>query len=90
VGFAIKSRLERNLTSLAKCKYDCLMTMQIPLGNNQHATLISAYAPTMINPEEKKDKFYEDFDAAIRNMPRPNKLIILSDFNARVGSDHKT
>jgi hypothetical protein len=30
------------------------------------------------------------FDAAIRNMPRPNRLIIVGDFNATVGSDHGT
>jgi hypothetical protein len=44
----------------------------------------------MTNPKVKKDKLYEDFNAVIRYVPRPNKLIILGDFNARVGLDHKT
>jgi hypothetical protein len=95
MGFVIKSRLVKKLRSLPtrslpKGISDRLMTMQIPLGNNQHATLISSYAPTMTNPEEKKDKLYDGFDAAIRNVPGPNKLIILGYFNARVGSNHKT
>ena len=50
-------------------------------------THVSAYAPTMTNPDEVKDKFYEDLDALISNVPTSDKLIILGDFNARVGCD---
>ena len=51
------------------------------------ATFVSAYAPTMTNPDEVKDKFYEDLNALISNVPTSDKLTILGDFNARVGCD---
>ena len=57
------------------------------LSKNNFATLISAYAPTMTNSDEEKDKFYEELDAAISGTPKTDKLIILGDFNARVGKD---
>ena len=66
------------------------MTMKLPLGNKKNATLISAYAPTMTNPEETKDKFNEELDALIAAVPQLEKLIVLGDFNARVGTDHQT
>jgi hypothetical protein len=91
VSFAIKSRLViKNITSLPKGINDRLMTMQIPLSNNQHATILNANAPTMTQNPVEKDKFYEDFDDAIRNVPWPNMLIILGDINAWVGLDHET
>jgi hypothetical protein len=34
-------------------------------------------------------KFYEELDSVISSVPKPEKLIILGDFNARVGTDHK-
>ena len=63
--------------------------MQLPLEKGTKATLISAYAPTMTNPEDTKDKFYEELDALITDVPQPDKLIVLGEFNARVGTDHK-
>ena len=45
----------------------------------------------MTNPEEVKDQFvYEQLDALIAAVPKFEKLIILGDFNARVGTDHHT
>ena len=64
------------------------MRVRLPLPKKKVATLISAYAPTMSNPDEVKDKFYEDLKEAIAAVPKTDKLIILGDFNARVGSDH--
>ena len=90
VGFAIKTHLVNKLTSLPKGVSDRLMTLQLPLGENKEATLISAYAPTMTNPEEVKDRFYEELESTITSVPRKNKLIILGDFNARVGTDHQS
>ena len=41
----------------------------------------------MTNPDETKDNFYEDLNTVIAAVPNADKLIILGDFNARVGSD---
>ena len=42
----------------------------------------------MTSSEEVKDKFYDDLEAQIASVPKSDKLIILGDFNARVGADH--
>lgn len=89
VGFAIRSYLINKLSSLPKGLNERLMHMRLPLKGKRHATIISAYAPTMTNPEETKDKFYEDLEALIKSVHKEDKLIILGDFNARVGTDYQ-
>ncbi|KAJ1104385.1 hypothetical protein NDU88_001797 [Pleurodeles waltl] len=66
------------------------MSLRLPLKGKCHATFISAYGPTMTNPEEIKDKFYEDLEFLITSVPKEDKIIILGDFNARVGTDYQT
>ena len=66
------------------------MILRRPLPGKRHATIVSAYAPTMTNPDEVKDKFYDDLDSVISAAPRTDKRILLGDFNARVGTDHQT
>jgi hypothetical protein len=90
VGFAIQTTLVNKLTTLPKGINDRLLSLRLPISGKKHATLISAYAPTMTNPDDVKDKFYEDLEAAISSVPNSDKLIIMGDFNARVGSDHST
>jgi len=87
VGFAIKNHLVPKLASLPKGINDRLMSMQIHLHDGKRATLISAYAPTMTNPEDVKDRFYEDLDTLLSSVSNTDKLILLGDFNARVGRD---
>ena len=60
VGFAIKSHLVSKLSGLPKGINDRLMTLRLPLSGKKHATIVRAYAPTMTNPDEVKDKFYDD------------------------------
>ncbi len=88
VGFAIKNELLARLPETPVGINERLMTLRIPLAKCRHATLISAYAPTLVANDEVKDIFYQALDAAIAKIPRNEKLILLGDFNARVGKDH--
>ena len=73
VGFAIKSHLVSKLSGLPKGINDRLMTLRLPLSGKRRATILSAYAPTMTNPDEVKDKFYDDMDSVISAAPRTVK-----------------
>ncbi|BHF81437.1 hypothetical protein SprV_0702456700 [Sparganum proliferum] len=43
----------------------------------------------MTSPEAAaRDKFYEDLHAFLATVSKADKLIVLGDFNARVGIDH--
>ena len=78
------------LVSFQDCINDRLMTWRLPLSGNKHATIVSAYAFTMTNPDEVQDKFYNDLGDVISATPRTDKVILLGDFNTRVGTDHQT
>nr|VZI30564.1 unnamed protein product [Spirometra erinaceieuropaei] len=65
------------------------MSLRLPLRRGgQFATIISAYAPTMTNPDAVRNKFYEDLHSLLATVSKADKLIVLGDFNARVGTDH--
>ena len=51
------------------------------------ATFISVYAPTLTNTEEVKEQFYSDLRDTIKRVPADDRLILIGDFNARIGSD---
>ena len=65
------------------------MKIRIPLAKNRYATVFSCYAPTLDSADEDKDTFYEMLDAQVQSVPLADKLLVLSDFNARVGSAHQ-
>ena len=88
IGFAIRTRLVKHLDgNFPMGINERLMTMSIPLEGST-LTIISAYAPTLAQSDETKDKFYGELSDAIENVPSSHKLLVLGDFNARVGSDH--
>nr|VZI23764.1 unnamed protein product [Spirometra erinaceieuropaei] len=49
---------------------------------------MSAYAPPMSSPDAAKDKFCEDQHALLTTVSKADNLIVLGDFNTRVGTDH--
>ena len=85
VGFAIKLHLVSKLSGIN----DRLMKLRLPLSGKRHAAIVSAYAPTMTNSDEVKDKFFDDLDSVISTTPRTDKLL-MGDFNASMGTDHQT
>ena len=88
VGFAVKNSLlpmivpptggSERILSL------CLST------SSGMVNVISAYAPTLCSPQEMKDQFYEDLDNIINKIPETEHIILLGDFNARVGAEHSS
>nr|VZI52208.1 unnamed protein product [Spirometra erinaceieuropaei] len=88
VAFAIRNDIVGRLPSLPQDINDRLMSLRLPLWGGKFATIISAYAPTMTNPDAVRDKFYEDLHALLATVSKADKLIVLGDFNARVGTDH--
>ena len=50
-------------------------------------TLIGVYAPTLMAPSDTIDEFYENLCATISKVPPKDEVVLLGDFNARVGRD---
>ena len=64
-----------------------VITLRISIGKTRYATIISAYASTTTNPDQTKEEFYELLGQTLQKIPPTDKVIILGDFNARVGDD---
>ena len=88
VGFAIKTSIFREHQLTPTALSERLMTIRIPLPSNSHMTLISTYAPTLDADEDVKNQFYQQLNDTILQVPPRDKLLVLGDFNARVGRDH--
>ncbi|BHF84986.1 hypothetical protein SprV_1002814100 [Sparganum proliferum] len=89
VAFAIRNDIVGRLPCLPQDINDRLMSLRLPLRRGgEFATIISAYAPPLTSPMAARDKFYEDLHALLATVSKADKLIVLGDFNARVGTDH--
>ncbi|VDL94764.1 unnamed protein product [Schistocephalus solidus] len=88
VAFAIRNDIVGRLPCLPQGINDRLMNLRLPQLGEKFATIISTYAPPMTRSDAAKDKFYEDLHALLATVPKEDKLIVLGDFNARVGTDH--
>ena len=89
VGFAIKSDLVENLERPAGIT-DCTMELRVPLPCGRFLSVLSVYDPTLEAIEEVNLAFYGALREAITKISVEEKLIILGDFNARVGKDWET
>ena len=87
VGFAIKNSIAANLNQKPVGVNERLMTLRIPLTKEKYATFISAYAPTLTNSDEAKEKFYEELRSILLKIPPNDNIFLLGDFNARVGNE---
>ena len=89
VGFGIRISLLSRFPESPSAISERLMTLSVPLATQgRFMTLISAYAPTLVADDATKDRFYGDLHGVLRSVPRSDKLFLLGDFNARVGTDH--
>ena len=90
------------LTEMPHLVNDMIMTMRIPLTKDRndkivsayativsaYATLVSAYATTTVNPEENKETLYSQLKGTLRNIPSTDKVLLIGDFNTRIGREN--
>uniref|UniRef100_H3AI42 Endonuclease/exonuclease/phosphatase domain-containing protein n=1 Tax=Latimeria chalumnae TaxID=7897 RepID=H3AI42_LATCH len=87
VGFAIKNELINQLNEFPIGINERLMTLRLNLVGNRYATIISVYAPTLDADDEIKEEFYSNLDQVLSGIPEGDRLILLGDFNSRIGRD---
>lgn len=56
-------------------------------GKFCNITAISTHAPTEDKDDDVKDAFYEDLRRAVESTPKHDALLLLGDFNAKVGRE---
>ena len=56
-----------------------------PNQDNKFATILSVYAPTLQAETGVKEAFYRDLHNLLQQVDSKDKVLILGDFNARVG-----
>jgi len=86
VGFAVRNSL---LGMIEPCQQGTERLLSLRLNTTTGpVNLISVYAPTLSASKETKDEFYDQLDSLIQRIPKDEQLLLLGDFNARVGADH--
>lgn len=89
VGFAIKTKMVQDYQLTPIAISERLMTLRIPLSDGIFMTLISAYAPTLDADEDVKNSFYHQLNAILTKISSKDKILLLGDFNARIGRDNR-
>ena len=88
MGFAIKKDIVTKLTEMSRPVSDIIMTMRLPLSKDNFTTIISVYGTTMTNPDENKEAFYNHLASVLSGISRTDKLLLIGNFNARIGRDN--
>ena len=50
-------------------------------------TIIQVYAPTTDHSDEEIEEFYQQLENTVKKMPKKDRLVVMGDWNAKIGSD---
>lgn len=81
VGFVMNNKLIHTLADVVALS-DRIMSCTFAQATT--ITLITAYAPQAMRPEEEKETFYQQLDDAFKGASKKGPTWVLGDFNARV------
>ncbi|KAJ3601039.1 hypothetical protein NHX12_032012 [Muraenolepis orangiensis] len=84
VGLMVSPRARRALRRVQQHTDRILIA---DFEGNPVTTVMSVYSPTNAAPVEDVEKFYDELRTAIHHVPAHNFLVILGDFNARLGPE---
>ncbi|KAJ8709706.1 hypothetical protein PYW08_009710 [Mythimna loreyi] len=83
VGVVLDSKLKESVMEVHRMN-DRIIVVKVMLENVM-LNVVSVYAPQVGCNETVKEKFWEDFDTALMNIPVHEELIVGGDFNGHVG-----
>ncbi|XP_047996924.1 uncharacterized protein LOC125234635 [Leguminivora glycinivorella] len=83
VGILVKNELTKYITNFLPFSERCML-LQIS-GQPFNISLIQAYAPTADKNDETIEEFYRQLEEIIKSIKSQDLVIILGDFNAKVG-----
>lgn len=85
VGFAIRNTLLGCCSS--PVSHSSRITSISFNTRNGIINLVGVYAPTLDTDDSEKDEFYDHLEQILRRIPQSEYLVVLGDFNARVGRE---
>lgn len=88
VGFDIRTELAKYPDQLQGIS-DRIVFLRILLFCDCYLTVLSVSAPTVTSPEESIMAFYQYLTTAVTKVPRTDKILLLDDFDARVGKNYR-
>jgi exonuclease III len=83
VGFIIKRSLEYSIIDFEPINSRLCKTRI--KGKFYNTTIVNVYAATESAKEERKERFYEDMNRCCDQIPKHDKLLVLVEFNAKIG-----
>jgi endonuclease/exonuclease/phosphatase family metal-dependent hydrolase len=83
-GFIIKRSLENSIIDFEPNSRMCKVRIK---GKFYNTTAVNTYAPTESANEEQKEQFYEDLNRCCDQVPKHDALLIMGDFNAKIGKE---
>ena len=83
----IKTAIARKLQNLPIGRSHRLVFLRLPNQDNKFATVIRVYTPTLHTETGAKKAFHRDLQNLLQQVGTTDKLLILGDFNAKVGRD---
>lgn len=84
-GFMVGCRARKSLLGFEPIN-DRICKIRLK-GRFRNITMISAYAPTEDKEMEVKEEFYDEMARTCNSVPKYDLLIVLGDFNAKVGKE---
>ncbi|BHF76002.1 hypothetical protein SprV_0501910000 [Sparganum proliferum] len=87
-AFAVLSDFGKRLNCLPQNINDRIMSLRLPLLEDNFTSIISVCAPQRIKSNEARNRFYEDLHALLATVLKAHKLVALGDSSVRVGTDH--
>jgi exonuclease III len=85
VGFIVSKKANRSVLGFSPIS-ERICTLRIK-GKFHNITFINAYAPTVDTEDEVVDEFYETLLSVCDELPKHDAIIILGDFNAKLGKE---